>query len=89
MSVQQQKEMENFPIGFWNYRCPNEDDFRWQLNTAIAHGAKGILWFFFYMRYPHDNARLSPIDEHWKRTETFQWLSQGKWNSGGSNPGKP
>jgi len=63
-------------VGHWNYRCPKEDDFRWQLNTAIAHGAKGLLWFFFYMRYPHDNARISPIDEHWERTETFQWLSR-------------
>jgi len=23
-----------------------EKDFRWQLNTALAHGAKGVQWFF-------------------------------------------
>ena len=63
-------------VGHFRYRCPNEDDLRWQLHTAAAHGAQGILWFFFYMRMPHCNFRLSPIDEHWERTETFTWLSR-------------
>ncbi len=63
-------------VGHFKYRCPTEDELRWQLNTAVAHGAKGILWFFFYMREPHDNYRLAPIDEHWERSETFAWLSR-------------
>jgi hypothetical protein len=63
-------------VGHFRYRCPREDDLRWQVNTAVAHGAKGLLWFFFYMRQPHDNYRVSPIDEHGERTETFAWLSR-------------
>lgn len=63
-------------VGHFRYRPPQEDDLRWQVNTAAAHGAKGILWFFFYMREPQDNYRVSPIDEHWERTETFEWLSR-------------
>jgi len=63
-------------VGHFRYRCPTENDFRWQLNTALAHGAQGILYFFFYMRAPHDNYRVSPIDEHGERTETFAWLSR-------------
>ena len=64
-------------VGHFNYRCPREDDLRWQLNTAVAHGAQGILWFYFYMgRPPYVNYRVSPIDEHWERTETFAWLSR-------------
>jgi len=63
-------------VGHFRYRPPREDDLRWQVNTAAAHGAKGILWFFFYMRQPHDNYRVAPIDEHWERTETFAWLSR-------------
>lgn len=63
-------------VGHFRYRCPTEDDFRWQVNTAVAHGAQGLLWFFFYMRQPHDNYRLAPIDEHWERTETFERLSR-------------
>ncbi len=63
-------------VGHFRYRCPREDDLRWQLNTAVAHGAKGLLWFFFYMRGPHDNYRVAPIDEHGERTETFEWLSR-------------
>jgi hypothetical protein len=63
-------------VGHFQYRCPTEDDFRWQINTAVAHGAKGLLWFFFYMRTPHDNYRVAPIDEHWERTETYAHLSR-------------
>ncbi len=63
-------------VGHFAFRCPTEDDFRWQLNTAVAHGAKGILWFFLYMRYPHSNYRVSPIDEHGERSETFERLSR-------------
>ncbi|NLX07798.1 MAG: hypothetical protein GXY33_21880 [Phycisphaerae bacterium] len=63
-------------VGHFRYRCPREDDLRWQLNTAAAHGANGVMWFFFYMRQPHDNFRVAPIDEHWERTETFEWLSR-------------
>ena len=63
-------------VGHFRYRCPTEDDLRWQLNTALAHGAKGILYFFFYMRQPHENYRVAPIDEHWQRTQTYDWLSR-------------
>lgn len=63
-------------VGHFRYRCPTEDDLRWQVNTAVAHGAKGLLWFFFSMRQPHDNYRVPPIDEHGERTETFTWLSR-------------
>ncbi len=63
-------------VGHYTYECPNENDFRWQVNTAAAHGAKGLAWFFLYMREPHGNYRVSPIDEHWERTETFEWMSR-------------
>ncbi len=63
-------------VGHFRYRCPTEDLFRWQVNTAAAHGLKGICWFFLYMREPHGNYRVPPIDEHWERTETFNWLSR-------------
>ncbi len=63
-------------VGHFNYRCPNEDDFRFQLNTAVAYGCSELYWFFFYMRRPHGNYRVSPIDEHGERTETYHWLSR-------------
>ncbi len=58
-------------VGHFNYRCPNFNEIRWQFNTTVASGAHGILWFFYYMRQPHSNYRLSPIDEHWNKTETY------------------
>jgi hypothetical protein len=63
-------------VGHFRYRCPNEDDLRWQLNTAVASGMKGILWFFIYERAPMSNYRLPPIDEFGERTETFGWMSR-------------
>ena len=62
--------------GHFTCRCPNEDELRWQVNTAVASGAQGIGWFFLYMRQPHANYRQVPIDEHWERTEHFERLSR-------------
>jgi hypothetical protein len=58
-------------VGHFRYRCPNFDEIRWQFNTTLAAGANGVLWFFYYMRHPHANYRLSPVDEHWNRTQTY------------------
>jgi hypothetical protein len=63
-------------VGHYNYRCPSEDDIRWQFNSAIAYGAQGILYFFFYMRDPNDNYRLAPVDEFWDRTPLFDSLKR-------------
>ena len=63
-------------VGHYKYLCPDEDAFRWQISTAVAHGAQGLAWFFLYMRNPHGNYRVPPIDEHWERTETYEWLSR-------------
>lgn len=32
-------------IGHWNYELPDEGAVRWQLNTALAGGCTGIIWF--------------------------------------------
>jgi hypothetical protein len=61
--------------GHWEYRCPSEDDFRWQVSTAAACGAKGLLWYLFYMSGMYQNYRRPPI-EHGQRTETFAYLSR-------------
>ena len=66
----------NLAVGHFRYRCPNEDDFRWQLNTSVACGAKCVWWFFFYMRVVRINYRLAPIDEHGHRTPTYDSLAR-------------
>ena len=68
--------VSNLSVGHFRYRCPREDDFRWQLNTSVACGAKCVWWFFFYMRLCRINYRVAPIDEHGERTETYRWLSR-------------
>ncbi len=61
-------------VGHFRYRVPSEDDLRWQLNTAVASGMKGILWFFVYPA-TIANYRGAPFNEFYERTETFGRLS--------------
>ena len=63
-------------VGHWRYRCPNEDDLRWQLSTAVASGMEGIMWFHIYERECRLNYRLAPIDAFGEHTETFNWLAR-------------
>jgi len=58
-------------VGHFRYRCPDYNDLRWQFNTTIACGAHGVAWFFYYMREPHDNYRLAPVDQNWDRTPAY------------------
>ena len=63
-------------VGHWCYRVPNEDDMRWQISTAVAHGAQGLLWFYVYERRLESSYRLAPFDMYYKKTETFDRLAR-------------
>ena len=45
-------------------RVPTQDDIRWQLNTAAAHGYTGFMWFYLYENEfdPWWGYRGSPIN---------------------------
>lgn len=58
-------------VGHWVFRVPTEDDIRWQISTACAHGAKGIFWFYIYGRLLESNYRLSPFDQYYEKTPTY------------------
>lgn len=62
-------------VGHLNFRIPSQDDLRWQLNMSVAHGATGVLWFYFYQRFLEQNYRKSPVDMFGERTETFANLA--------------
>lgn len=62
-------------MGHYDYRCPSVDDFRWQISTAAAFGAKSIAWFYIHLRGVHDNYRQPAINPFNERTTTFEWLS--------------
>jgi len=55
------------------------DDFRWQISTAAAMGAKGICWYFVDMssraQGRGENYREAPINVFGERTQTYRWLS--------------
>lgn len=64
-------------VGHWCYRVPTEDDFRWQIYTALAHGARGVLWFHLYNLKGDESYRNAPFyGEDFKRTETFTYLAR-------------
>lgn len=62
-------------VGHWNYRVPTQDDIRWQLNMAAAHGATGMFWFYFYQRLLEENYREGPINLFGERTHMFDKIS--------------
>lgn len=77
-----QQAAERHGLPYWNsalstafsiYRPMTEDDFRWQLNTTLAHGAKGIMYFFFYQYTSFENYRMTPV-YFGERTEYFTYL---------------
>lgn len=62
-------------VGHWGYRVPTQDDIRWQIYTAAAHGATGFHWFSFYQATLDGNYRENPVDLFGKRTRTFDAIS--------------
>ena len=64
-------------VGHWGYRVPTEDDFRWQISTALAHGARGVWWFHLYCLNGDFSYRGAPYyGNQFKRTETFEYLAR-------------
>ena len=63
-------------VGHWAYRVPDENDIRWQIYTSLAHGVRGIIWFFIYMRQMHENYRNSPFDSNYRKTELFEIIAR-------------
>lgn len=61
--------------GHYRYACPDQDDFRWQISTAVAMGAKSLAYFYVNGVAPHDNYRQFPINCFNERTQTYQWMS--------------
>jgi hypothetical protein len=62
-----------------NYRIKSQDDFRWQISTAAAMGAKGLNWFYPDMSSAvqgcTQNYRNAPINMFGERTQTYEWMS--------------
>lgn len=66
-------------VNLYNYRLSSQDDFRWQISTAAAMGAKAINWFYPDMSSAvqgcSQNYRNAPIDMFGERTQTYGWMS--------------
>lgn len=63
-------------VGHWVYRTPSEADIRWQINTAVAHGAQGVQWFFLYQHRYADDYYSYPVDIYGARSETFGHIAR-------------
>lgn len=63
-------------VGHWMYRTPTEADIRWQINTALAHGAVGIQWFFIYQHRFADDYYSYPVDIYGGKSETYRYLAR-------------
>ncbi len=56
------------------YRDPSDSDLRWQVNTALAYGAHGIMYFTYTTPPPDPNWNWHDgiIDEHGKRNRKYE-----------------
>ena len=61
--------------GHYDYMCPTKDDLIWQMNTSVAHGAKGVSWFIIDEPDGH-NYRNAPINMLGERTPEYGVLSE-------------
>ena len=59
----------------FNYVVKTEEDFLWQINSAVASGYRGIMWFFFYMDRSRNCYTRCAVNEFGEETETFTNLS--------------
>ena len=66
-------------MNLYNYRINSQDDFRWQISTAAAFGAKAINWFYPDMSSAvqgcSQNYRNAPINMFGERTSTYEWMA--------------
>lgn len=54
----------------YGYRDPSEGDIRWQVYTALAYGAKGIM-YFTYMTPRYEDFQNGILDREGNRTEHY------------------
>jgi hypothetical protein len=59
----------------FNYREVSAADLRWQVNTSLAYGYRGI-GYFTYFSPKHGNFRMGPIDQFGHKTTTWDALRQ-------------
>ncbi len=63
-------------VPHFKYRNPSLDDIRWQLNTAVASGAKGISWFYLYQQNIwYSNYRNAPVNQVGRKTQLYYDIS--------------
>jgi len=59
------------------YRDPSEADLRWQVYTALAYGARGIMYFTYTTpKDPEWNFHNAIIDENGKPTAKYEWVKK-------------
>jgi len=61
--------------GHAGVRCPTQDDIRWEISTAAAHGVKSLFYWYMYSETYNINYRLHPINQLNERTDTFKFIS--------------
>lgn len=61
------------------YRCPTETDIYWQVNTALAYGAKGLTYFCYQVPNGTEQSEIfvgqggNFIDEKGQKTEVYYY----------------
>ncbi|MBQ1954177.1 MAG: hypothetical protein II350_00425 [Clostridia bacterium] len=62
--------------GHYDYACPDQDAYRWQISTSAALGAKALTYFYVCGIGCGDNYRQFPINHFKERSVSYSWLSE-------------
>ena len=62
--------------GLWDVsgRVPNEDELRWQVNTALAYNTKGICYYTYWAADPYHKRMCH--HESGEKTSNYYWVQQ-------------
>ncbi len=86
------EESRNSNIPFWIFvqsegitgglKVPTREEIFWQANTALAYGARGILWFCYWTPPYHPDSKLpekhfsAMIDINGKKTPVYDYVKE-------------
>lgn len=64
----------------YNSKTLNEDDIMWQIASSVAHGCRGLLWFYVYcgslINGSYRNYPIANYKEEKEYGDVFYWLSR-------------
>ena len=63
-------------LSYTNHRSPSEEEMRWQINTSLAYGCKGLQYFTYWWPGNSENFGLPLIDGDGNKTPKYDQVKR-------------